>query len=539
MSLLAASTENPKVTVANDWRPLRVYLIYRLLLAAVLLSLLFFSTDRVLNTIDSQLYFFSTTTYLLICILNFFTVRKTADNSLRVQIFIIIVIDILAIAVLEYANDVTSSNLSILLVIAVAAGSILVVGKLATLFAAIATLAVLYQSVFIAVTTGEFHNNDFVQAGLMGAVFFITSFFAQQLAARLRESEALARQKTQEVAELEELNHHIIQRMRTGIIVVNKQDHVRLINEACWKMFGMPSLENQKLENISPELCEQLHEWRTSDLPKRKPFRASVNGPEVSVNFTSLETDESSDVLVFVDDNTRMTQHAQQLKLASLGGLTASIAHEIRNPLGAISHAAQLLQESPDLAKTDQRLAEIVQQHCVRMNKVIENVLQLSRRKPAMPERLNLVEWCQEFLEIFKTTLPTPAEVRFQYERDDIEFQVDPSQIHQVVSNLLLNGIRYSEKTTGRREVTLVAGVSLQTERPFLEVLDKGPGVPEEDRDKIFEPFYTTDNTGTGLGLYIAKELCESNQARLDLVAATQGACFRITFSHPDKNIAL
>ncbi|MDX1694804.1 MAG: ATP-binding protein, partial [Ketobacteraceae bacterium] len=371
------------------------------------------------------------------------------------------------------------------------------------------------------------------------AVFFITSFFAQQLAARLRESEALARQKTLEVAELEELNHHIIQRMRTGIIVVDKKDQVRLINEACWKMFGMPDMKSHSLESISPELRQQLHQWRNTDLPKRKPFRASVNGPEVSANFTSLESDESSDVLVFVDDNTRMTQHAQQLKLASLGGLTASIAHEIRNPLGAISHAAQLLLESPDLAKTDHRLAEIVQQHCVRMNKVIENILQLSRRRPAMPERLNLVEWCREFMEIFRTTLPTPADIQFEYESEDIVFQVDPSQIHQVLSNLLINGIRYSEKNTGRREVSLKAGVSGDTERPFLEVSDLGPGVPEADRDKIFEPFFTTDNTGTGLGLYIAKELCESNQARLDLVPSSQGACFRITFSHPDKNIAL
>ena len=189
--------------------------------------------------------------------------------------------------------------------------------------------------------------------------------------------------------------------------------------------------------------------------------------------------------------------------------------------------------------KTDLRLAEIIQQHCVRMNRVIENVLQLSRRKPAMPERLNLVAWCQEFLELFDTTLPSPAQINLQYERDDIDFQVDPSQIQQVLSNLLINAIRYSEKHSGKREVTLVAGISLQTERPYLEIIDKGPGVPEEDKDKIFEPFYTTDNTGTGLGLYIAKELCESNQARLDLVPSTQGACFRITFSHPNKNIAL
>ena len=539
MSLLAAPKERPAEVSATDWRPLRVYLIYRPLLAGVLLALMLFSEDQKLEATQSKLYFFTTLAYLSICIVNYFGVKNRQDDSLKAQVFIIILIDILAIAVLEYANGVTSSNLSILLVIAVAAGSILVVGKLATLFAAIATITVLYQSIYLAVTTEIIHGNDFIQAGLMGVVLFVTSIFAQQLAARLRESEALARQKTQEVAELEELNHHIIQRMRTGIIVVDKDDNIRLINEACWRMFGMPSMERPALEQISPELCRQLNEWRTTDMYKRKPFRASINGPEVAINFTSMETDQATDVLVFVDDNTRMTQQAQQLKLASLGGLTASIAHEIRNPLGAISHASQLLQESPDLVKTDLRLAEIIQQHCVRMNKVIENVLQLSRRKQAMPERLNLVGWCREFLEIFQTTLGKPAEINLEYDRDDIEFQIDPSQIQQVLSNLLLNGLRYSEKTTGKREVTLVAGVSIQTERPYLEVIDKGPGVPEEDHDKIFEPFYTTDNTGTGLGLYIAKELCESNQARLDLVPSTQGACFRITFAHPDKNIAL
>ena len=540
MSLLEAPIDPPALTANTEWRPLRIYLAYRVLLAVVLLSLIFISTIQELQTLEEQLYFVTTIAYLVISAFNFFTIKKTdREQRLRTHIFVIILIDILAITVLEYANGETSSNLSILLVIAVAGGSILVVGRVATLFAAIATFAVLYQSIYVAVTNSNFENNDFVEAGLMGVVFFITSLFAQNLSTRLRESEALAKQKTQEVAELEELNHHIIQRMRTGIIVVDGSDRIRLINEACWRMFGMPSMDNASLEQISPELCEQLNQWRQTDMGPRTPFKAASNGPQVMVNFTSLETDNRSDTLVFVDDNTRMTQQAQQLKLASLGGLTASIAHEIRNPLGAISHAAQLLIESPDLVKTDLRLAEIVQQHCVRMNKVIENVLQLSRRKPAMPERLNLINWCNEFLEDFNTTLSEPVDISFQYENKDIMFQVDPSQIHQVVSNLLLNGLRYSKKKTGKMQATIIAGMSLQTERPYLEIIDKGDGIPAEDQDKIFEPFYTTDNTGTGLGLYIAKELCESNQARLDLIPSTQGACFRVTFAHPHKNIAL
>lgn len=537
MGLLESSDTPPLKLPRTEWRPLRVYLVYRLLLAGTLLALFFFSNDV---TFSAQLYFATTCTYLAVCLLNFFTIRKTdIETGLKTQVFIIVLIDILAIAILEYANGSSSSNLSILLVIAVAGGSILALGKIATLFAAIATFAVLYQSIYVAITQSYFNGSELVQAGLMGAVFFTTSFFAQQLSSRLRASEALAKQKTLEVAELEELNHHIIQRMRTGIIVVDKKDKVKLINETSWKMFGMPSMEHFNLENVSPQLYEQLHQWRQTDIAPRTPFRASGNGPEVTVNFTSLETDDRSDTLIFVDDNTRMAQQAQQLKLASLGGLTASIAHEIRNPLGAISHAAQLLLESPDLVKTDLRLAEIVQQHCVRMNKVIENVLQLSRRKPALPERLNLVEWCKEFLEDFKITIAESADIKLQYESDDILFQVDPSQIHQVISNLLINGLRYSEKKTGKKEAVMIIGVSLQTERPYLEIIDKGEGIPAEDHDKIFEPFYTTDNTGTGLGLYIAKELCESNQARLDLIPSSQGACFRITFAHPDKNIAI
>ncbi|PIE41399.1 MAG: PAS domain-containing sensor histidine kinase [Gammaproteobacteria bacterium] len=526
-----------KASITTEWQPLRVYLVYRLLLAISLLSLFFLSLN---NATDSRLYFATTCAYLAICSLNFFTIKKTEHHSgHKAQVFIIVVIDILAITILEYANGASSSNLTILLIIAVAGGSILAQGKIATLFAAIASVAVLYQSVFIAITKSDFNSSEFVEAGLLGAAFFSTSLFAQQISARLRASEALAKQKTIEVAELEELNHHIIQRMRTGIIVADKHDGIKLINEAGWKMFGMPGLENLNIERVSSQLYQQLHQWRETDMAIRKPFKAASNGPEVTVNFTSLETDDTSDTLIFVDDNTRLAQQAQQLKLASLGGLTASIAHEIRNPLGAISHAAQLLLESPDLVKTDLRLAEIVQQHCVRMNKVIENVLQLSRRKPSEPTRLNLVNWCKEFLEDFATTLPEPAEIKLEYERDDIAFKVDPNQIHQVVSNLLLNGLRYSKKKTGKQQALLVVGIELESERPYLEVIDQGEGIPEEDFDKVFEPFYTTDKTGTGLGLYIAKELCESNQARLDLIPTDQGACLRITFAHPNKNIAI
>ena len=535
--------DNPSLEAVrqNEWRLLQVYLYYRLLLAVSLLGAYFLSTPKGQQgqSVDQQLYFATSVTYLVLTALGLL-IARLRSGKLRTQVFIIIVIDILAIAILEYANGQTSSNLTILLVVTVAAGSILVEGKLATFFAAIATLVVLYRQIYSAFTSGSFSQEDLAQSALIGIACFATSILAQQIAKRLRESAELAGQQAQDLANLEELNHHIIQRMRTGIVVVNGDNQIVLINDACWKMFGMPRMsDHMQLENVSPQLARQLDQWRDNPYVRTRPFRSSASGPEVQTNFTSLETGDDAGALIFVDDNTRMAQQAQQLKLASLGGLTASIAHEIRNPLGAISHAAQLLQESTELNKSDARLAEIIHQHCVRMNKVIENVLQLSRRKQVQPELLNMQEWLLHFIEEFRSTQNSPVQIEFKITRPDLSFRIDPSQMGQVLTNLFQNGLRYSEKNTGKRTLRVIADFSIQTEQPTLDIIDQGPGIPEDMRDKVFEPFYTSEKSGTGLGLYIARELCEANQARLDYIPTKTGCCFRITFSHPARIVTI
>ncbi|HVL00310.1 MAG TPA: HAMP domain-containing sensor histidine kinase [Dongiaceae bacterium] len=523
----------------NEWRLLQVYLYYRLLLSLSLLAALLFGGKQTESfNQDQQLYFATAATYFVLTVLSLLTARLRTGR-LSIQVFIIIVTDILAIALLEYANGQSNSNLTILLVVSVAAGSILVEGKLANFFAAIATLGVLYREIYLMVVKDGFSQPDLLQSAMIGIACFATSILAQQIAKRLRESSELAGRQAADLANLEELNHHIIQRMRTGILVVDSNNQIVLVNDACWKLFGMPTLaDHDQLENISPELALQLSQWRQNPFARSRPFRA-LSGPEVQANFTLLETGGSPTALIFIDDNTRMAQQAQQLKLASLGGLTASIAHEIRNPLGAISHASQLLQESPQLAKGDVRLAEIIHQHCVRMNKVIENVLQLSRRKQVEPELFNMQDWLEHFIADFKATQNETVEIEFKITRPDLTFRIDPSQIGQVLTNLFQNGLRYSEKNTGRRYLRVVADFSIQTEQPTLDIIDRGPGVPEEARDKIFEPFYTSEKSGTGLGLYIARELCEANQARLDYIPTRSGSCFRITFSHPARIVTI
>jgi two-component system sensor histidine kinase PilS (NtrC family) len=251
-------------------------------------------------------------------------------------------------------------------------------------------------------------------------------------------------------------------------------------------------------------------------------------------SFVPLQRKGERELLVFLEDISKLAQQAQQLKLASLGRLTAGIAHEIRNPLGAISHAAQLLQEAEDLSAPDRRLTQIILDHSRRMNLVVENILQLSRRRQAEPQLLDLRYWLYRFAGELRESQPSDAVIHLQTESGSIQTRIDPQQLTQVLTNLVQNGLRYSARKHGKGQVWLSLSRDEATTLPVLEIVDDGDGVPAEEQEHLFEPFFTTENKGTGLGLYISRELCESNRARLDYVPREgSGACFRITFAHP------
>jgi len=243
---------------------------------------------------------------------------------------------------------------------------------------------------------------------------------------------------------------------------------------------------------------------------------------------------------VFAEDFTRIAQQAQQLKLASLGRLTASIAHEIRNPLGSISHAAQLLRESSDLPADDHRLVEIVIGNAERTNEVIESVLTLSRGQQPRPERILLGEWLQRFaVELRQRTHDARIDLEVTAGAAQATVSADPTHLRQVLQNLAENGLRYSLRAVGEPSLALRLDTDPQTGLPFLDVIDHGTGVPAEDIDRIFEPFFTTEATGTGLGLYLSRELCEASQTRLEYRAEPgAGGCFRLCFPHPDRRTA-
>jgi two-component system sensor histidine kinase PilS (NtrC family) len=262
----------------------------------------------------------------------------------------------------------------------------------------------------------------------------------------------------------------------------------------------------------------------------------------VQANFTQLDQQRGDQILVFIDDMSRVTQQAQQMKLASLGRLTAGIAHEIRNPLGAISHASQLMNESPNLDEGDRKMLDIIERHSRRVNGIIENVLDLSRRRTADTDLIDVDKWLSAFRDDYLQTQSNEHqksdEILLRTERNLPLARFDVSQIEQVMVNLCDNGLRYSKQATGERRIELYAGVTADGERAYVDVRDFGPGIAPEHRVSVFEPFFTTDKSGTGLGLYLARELCEANQAHLSLVDDNQpGCCFRITFAHHGRMI--
>lgn len=513
--------------------PFRIYTWYRLALTAVLVIMLLTTrADPLVGRSNPQLFMALCCIYFLFVAVVLIVLppsRQLGSQHLFAHFFV----DIGFLIALSHLSGGTASGLGLLLLVSVAAGSLLLSGQLALLVAALASLGMLGDTVYLLSVRAP--NQSLLMAATLGTLSFAAALGFQMLSQRLRSSQQLAQERTADVNKLQNLNQLIIQRMRTGILVVHEDGHVKMMNQAAAEFLQAPRERKADDRTLGPALQAQLDNWRRDPDIASKPFRSTDTGPEIIARFTALNREQAGgDTLVFLEDSGQLAQRAQQLKLAALGRLTASIAHEIRNPLGAISHAGQLLRESPELNDGDLRLADIVINQAHRINTIIENVLQLSRRSPPNPRRIDLGGWLHDFLGDYREGLSTHADISIQ-ERCPVVVNVDTEQLAQVLTNLLDNALRYSEKATGKPSAVLVVGRCAQ-QLPQLDIIDYGAGIADSDREKVFEPFFTTEPKGNGLGLYMARELCEINQARLHYLRNDAGrSCFRIGFSHPDR----
>lgn len=523
------------------WRVLGTLNLFRLFVAVLLLGLFFASGDpRFFGERYPALFSATAAGYLVFSIVSGLAIRQrwvTAEPQILVQI----AADILAIVILMHASGGIASGLGGLLVVFVGAGSLLLPLHVPAFFAALATLAVLGEQ-FFSQMAGVSDTSNYSAAGVLGAIIFAISLAARPLARRIQFSEALARQRGVDLANLSELNEYIVQHLRESIVVVDADDRIRLINGSAAQLLGTPAdCRGIELADASIDLAEHVAGWRKRQPETRNAefsMVAADGSARIQVHLAPLgKGDERhGPILVFLEDASLMDERVQQSKLASLGRLSASIAHEIRNPVGAMSHAGQLLAESSALSAEDLRLTEIIRTHAERVSHIIDNVLRLSRRESSRPERFELAPWLRDFAEEFTRTLELQeGELSVANATENLEIRMDPSHLRQVLWNLCDNAVKYASETGGIM-VELQAGQTQRTGQPYLEVLDHGHGVDPQTVDKIFEPFFTDRSGGTGLGLYISRELCELNRATLVFQPReTGGSIFRIVFADPAR----
>ncbi len=522
------------------WRVLGTLNVFRLFIATLLIGLYFATDDpRFFGDRYPGLFAATAAGFLVFSIIVGLAIRQRWVPAAPIA-YSQVIVDITAIITLMHASGGISSGLGGLLIVFVGASSLVLPNRVPAFFAALTTLMVLGEQ-FFSVLGGASEASEYPAAGILGAIIFAIAMSAKPLASRIQASEALARQRGVDLANLAELNEYIVQHLRESIVVVDADNGIRLINTSAANLLGAPERPNGlPIDEVAPHLGRFLSAWRQdrNHSAHQELEAGDDRGARIIAHLAPLGRGEARDgpALIFLEDASVMNARVQQSKLASLGRLSASIAHEIRNPVGAMSHAGQLLAESEALGQDDLRLTEIIRTNSERVSHIIDNVLQLSRRESSRPEMLAVGPWLAEFAGEFSRTLElNEGEISVLNIADDLAVRMDPSHLRQILWNLCDNAVKYASETGGIL-VELEAGRTAQQGRPYLEVLDRGHGVDPATLDKIFEPFFTDKHGGTGLGLYISKELCELNRAVLSAQPRPGGgSVFRIVFADPGR----
>lgn len=457
------------------------------------------------------------------------------ERWLGAIVFCSVIADIAAATLMTHALPAASAGIAMMLLFNIAAAGMLLPLRLGLTIAVIASIAAVLEFAWSALD-GSQNSRSLAELAMFATSYLALAYICYQIGQRARSNQAVADRRGAEVANLFEVNELIIRRMRTGVLVVDAGNRITLANEAASVLVGDAEGNTisglLELSSAAPELARRLQRWRNGWQQEDTPLQLSPDQPEVQPRFARLLAD-SDLTLIFLDDATVVSRRAESLTLSALGRFSASLAHEIRNPLAAITYAAQLLEESPAIGEADRRLLQIINQQCQRTNGIVESVLGLARRERANPENLDLVSFVRRFVLEYRQTLSVENDsLEAVIGQTSVQALVDPKHLHQILTALVHNALKYGRSMDEPARVRLRVAALERT--AIIDVMDRGPGIPEAVAAQLFRPFFTTSEHGTGLGLYIARELCRANQARLEYVAVPAGgACFRITLPGP------
>lgn len=451
-----------------------------------------------------------------------------------VELVLGLLVDIAAISLAMLLTRGLESTVPLLLLVSLAATANYLPVRLAMGAAAVAVIAML-GAVFSHGIGGGAMEHVTANAAAISVVCFVVAAVASLMGRRARLAEALAERRGAELVDLDRLNDLIVQRMRTGVMVLDREGRVQRMNESAWRLLGTRQRGVAPVGRFSVPLAEAWQRWRATGEQPHSHTALNEGGDPALARFLRLFAESDGLTVVFLEDTRLLELRAEELTLDTLGRLSASIAHELRNPLAAIQQAGQLLGESQELPARDRRLVEIIDKHSQRLERIVRGVLDLAKRERAKPETVELETWLTRYLDEFRMTrLPEGDELAVFTPGRACEVLFDPVHLEQVVGNLLGNSLNYGRHPERPLRITVKLDAPADGSL-LLSVADNGRGIPADRVEQAFKPFYTTGagTGGTGLGLYLCRELCQANSADLDYRDAAGpegGACFVIRF---------
>ncbi len=520
-----AAFESPE----SAWRTLTSFAVYRLVVVLIL-AIIFWGFARIpiIGGVSPLLAASSLGVYLVLAVALVLATQFRVPSA-TAQLTTQVLADVTMLTLLMHASGGTRSGIGMLLLVSLAAAALVSHGRLAFFHAAIASLAVLFEQLW-QFLYGAASAADFVQSGMLATGYFVIAGLGYTLATYARGAAQIAEKRGVDLANLAQINELVIRDMQDGFVVVDESGVIRQHNpQSALMVSGLRGASGRALIEVAPQLNQLLNEWRADRTRIFSIVRDASSQRDYQLRFVAIGDAEVSPTVVFLEDASRIRAQAQQMKLVALGRLTASIAHEIRNPLSSINHAAELLEEGNARSSEDGRLLSIIQENARRLDRMVEQVLYLNRRDRANPEALEMPTLVPHFLHKFCENEKRALDMFTLDIQTRVAPMFDRAHFDQVLWNLIRNAARFASHQPGAVGLRVYA----HGEQVVLEIDDDGPGVATDALPHLFEPFFTTDSKGTGLGLYIARELADVNGATLEYVVDNSlgdtGARFRLT----------
>lgn len=515
------------------WRSLKQLNAFRFFLAIFFVaSVLFSGSLQVLRPSYGPLLLAVAGVYLA-SVAGFRFVLRSRQLAFSRQLIMQLATDIVAIVLFIHFSGGNVTGLGLVLAVPMAAAGLHPQTRVMLSLAACASLAMLLEQALFALMHDGIVAGDsaggYVRAAVLSVVFFTVAGISHLLAKGALSSAQVADEKERAAIELERINAKVIQDLPYGVLVLGPEGEVVLRNQQAEALLSCPVPQHANLQDCDHELAELWRRWLNAGGPGSAVLSATEMHGRLRVRLLELVPNRSEGAVVIVEDMSELEQEAMDMKLAALGRLTANLAHEIRNPLSAINHAAQLLREDAEQGTPAERLTRIIEDNAERLNCLVEDVLSLSRRDRQNREHIDLDEFLADFISHFQQTEHAQDGVIVVEKDAGLRIGFDRMHLHQILWNLLRNAYRHCSKEPGSIQLSAAPlGDMVQ-----IEIYNDGPNIPAEMRQKLFEPFFSTDRGGTGLGLYIALELAEANGGQLRCVDQVQGARFRLSAPLP------